>query len=67
MKEEKLVCACRHVTVGDIVKTVAGGARNFEDVQAMTGVARSCCRCRGYAENVFRAALEESQHQTKTS
>lgn len=65
MKREKVVCPCRHVTVEDVMRAVAGGARNFTEVQNETGIARSCYRCREYAEHVFAAVLAEYEENDK--
>ncbi len=65
MREGKIVCSCRHITVGHITQAVVAGARSFTEVQREIGVARSCCRCREYAENVFAAILAEYEQSQK--
>ena len=68
MKKEKMVCLCRHITIGDIEQAVSQGAKDFSQLQVMTGVAQSCRRCREYAENIFHAALAAyEQDQEKES
>lgn len=61
MKKEKVVCPCRHVTIGDIERAVLQGANDFNQVQVLTGVSQSCRRCRAYAENIFNDFLAESK------
>ncbi len=61
MKKEKLVCNCRRITVGDMERVILNGAESFEKAQEVTGAARSCRRCREYAENVVAAILEEQK------
>lgn len=58
MNDEKLVCNCTGVTVGDIRKAVADGAKTFEELQDATGVSTVCGSCREYAENVFKAIVD---------
>ncbi|MCI8335569.1 MAG: (2Fe-2S)-binding protein [Peptococcaceae bacterium] len=66
MKKEKMVCHCRHITIGDIEQAVSQGVADFSQLQAMTGVAQSCRRCREYAENIFIAVLKDyEQNQEK--
>lgn len=37
MKNDDIVCYCSNVTRGQILSTLAQGAKNFEDVKSMTG------------------------------
>lgn len=59
MKDDKIVCACMSVTIGDIRKSVKEGAKTFEEMQDVTGASQGCGRCRDYAKNVFNALLED--------
>ncbi len=47
MNKEDLVCGCMKVTVGDIEKAIADGAKSFEDVQTATKVGTGCGACVG--------------------
>ena len=67
MKQEKVVCPCRHVTIRQIEQAVHQGATSFHQVQTMTGAAQSCRRCREYAENVFFALLKEYEEKKEPS
>lgn len=58
MNDEKLVCNCTGVTVGDIRSAVENGAKTFEELQDATGVSTVCGACREYAENVFKAIID---------
>lgn len=58
MKDDKIVCSCMNVTVGDIRRAIKDGARSFEEVSDMTGASTVCGRCREYAENVFSAIMD---------
>lgn len=59
MRRDKVICPCRHITVGNLQDAVAAGAIDFCMVQQATGVAKSCCRCREHAQLVVEAILEE--------
>lgn len=61
MENEKLVCNCTGVTVGDIRKAIENGASDFSEVQKATAVSSVCGRCRNYAENVVKTILEEKR------
>lgn len=58
MNDDKIVCTCMGVTVGDIREAIENGASDFEEVQETTGVSDVCGQCRDYAENVVKAILE---------
>lgn len=59
MNDEKLVCNCTGVTVGDIRKAVENGAGDFDAVQEVTGVSTVCGGCIDYAKNVVNEILNE--------
>ena len=52
-----IVCLCRRVSDRDIVQAVREGTTDFGMLQAETGVATQCGRCRDCACEVFEAAL----------
>lgn len=58
MKDDKIVCNCVGVTIGDIRKAIENGAADFDEVQEATGVSSVCGSCREYAENVVKAILD---------
>lgn len=41
----KVVCGCNKVTVGDLKKAVMNGAKSFEEVQTVTKVGTGCGNC----------------------
>lgn len=61
MKDEKLVCNCTGITIGDIRKAIENGASDFDEVQSVTAVSSVCGQCRDYAENVVKEILEEKK------
>lgn len=58
MNDDKLVCGCTGVTVGDIRRAIENGASDFDEVQEVSAVSTVCGRCRDYAENVVKAILD---------
>ncbi|MDY3972098.1 MAG: (2Fe-2S)-binding protein [Clostridia bacterium] len=58
MNNDKTVCDCMGVTIGDIRAAIENGAKDFDEVQEITGVSSVCGRCRDYAENVVKAILD---------
>ena len=59
MKDEKLVCNCTGVTIGDIRKAIENGARDFDAVQQATAVSTVCGGCMDHAKNVVNEILNE--------
>ncbi|MBP2033459.1 NAD(P)H-nitrite reductase large subunit [Clostridium algifaecis] len=43
--ENVVVCGCFKVTVKDLVNAIKGGAKSFEEVQALTKVGTGCGNC----------------------
>ncbi len=48
------VCICRQVTDHQIRDVCRGGAHNFSDVQAKTGVASECGKCGKLAQTIVK-------------
>ncbi len=59
MKKDILVCRCKKVATGDIMKAVANGADTFEKVQEETKVATGCGACTKKAKEVFEEILSQ--------
>lgn len=45
MNPEKIVCKCRNVTKGDLLKALEQGASSFKEVQKATGAGSKCGKC----------------------
>ncbi len=45
MNPEKIVCKCRKVTKGDLLKALENGASSFKEVQKATGAGSKCGKC----------------------
>lgn len=45
MNPEKIICPCKKVSKGDILKAMAKGAKRYKDVRAATGAGSKCGKC----------------------
>ena len=45
MNKEKVLCPCKKVTKGDVLKALHKGAHSFKDVKEQTGAASKCGKC----------------------
>ncbi|MCF0143089.1 MAG: (2Fe-2S)-binding protein [Parasporobacterium sp.] len=59
MKRDKIACECRHITYGKIDDAIKAGAASFEEVQEMTGCAKSCGKCQEFIEYLVKDLLRE--------
>ncbi|HAC88115.1 MAG TPA: (2Fe-2S)-binding protein, partial [Gammaproteobacteria bacterium] len=48
------VCICRQVTDHQIRDVCRGGTSSFTEVQAQTGIARDCGKCRKLAHAIVK-------------
>ena len=55
MNPEKIICKCKKVTKGDILKAIDRGARTFKEVQKVTGAGEKCGKC----EDEVRAFIKK--------
>ena len=46
MNPDKVLCNCKKVTKGDIVKAMKSGAKNFKEVSEATGAGTKCGKCK---------------------
>ena len=58
MNNDKKVCYCRNVTMGDIVKAIEEGATTFAEVQSATRVGQGCGKCISRAENIVNEIVD---------
>ncbi len=59
MKREKIACNCRNITYGKIEDAIKAGAKNFQEVQEITGCGKSCGKCKEFLECFVRDLLNE--------
>lgn len=46
MNPDKVMCKCKKVTKGDIVKSMDKGAKSWKDVAEATGAGSKCGHCK---------------------
>jgi len=46
MNPEKIICSCKHVTKGDILKAIDQGATSMKDIKEKTGAGTKCGKCK---------------------
>ena len=46
MNPDKIICSCKKVTKGDILKAMKDGAKNYKDVKEITGAGSKCGKCK---------------------
>lgn len=59
MNPDKVICKCKHVTKGDILKALEQGAKGYKDVLKATGAGSKCGKC----EDDVRAFIKK--HRVK--
>lgn len=57
MDPEKVICPCRHVTKGDIVKAVHKGAASYKEVKKATKAGTGCGKCRKKIKKFIKKLL----------
>lgn len=45
MNPEKIICKCKKVTKGDVIKALENGAVSYKDVKNITGAGSKCGDC----------------------
>lgn len=57
MEENKIVCTCLDITVGDLKKAVENGATTSEEVMEITGAGSVCGACIDEVKSVVEELL----------
>ena len=55
MNPEKIICPCKKVTKGQILKAMEAGARGYKEVSKQTGAGSKCGKC----EDEVRAFIKK--------
>ena len=63
MNSEKVICPCRKVTKGDLIKAVEQGAESFKEVKKLTKVASACGKCKKEAKKITEGLLREREEK----
>lgn len=45
MNPDKLLCTCKRVSQGDVLKAMRKGARKYKEVRETTGAGSKCGKC----------------------
>ena len=45
MNPEKVICSCKKVTKGDILKAMEKGAASYKEIKDKTGAGSKCGKC----------------------
>ena len=59
MNKEKVICPCRKLTKGDILKAVAQGASSYKEVKKATKAGSACGKCKKQVKKLTKKALKE--------
>jgi len=46
MNPEKIICKCKNITKGDILKAMQDGAVSYKDIKEKTGAGSKCGKCK---------------------
>ena len=58
MKRDKLACSCRKISYGMIEEAIIKkGAKNFQEVQEITGCGKACGKCQDFIKILVRDIL----------
>lgn len=58
MNKEQIMCRCFKVTVGDLVKEIEKGTKEFEEIQEKTNAGKGCKRCVENIKDTFYKLLD---------
>ena len=65
MGEDKIVCPCKKVSKGDVLKAVQKGATSYKEVQKLTGAGSKCGHCEERIRKLIKKALKEQSKGLK--
>lgn len=61
MNPDKVICPCKKVTKGDILRAVQGGAGSFKEVKKVTNVGKACGKCKKKAKKLTKKLIKKSE------
>lgn len=59
MNPKKVICPCKDVTKGDVLKSIEKGATSYKDVKKATGAGSKCGKC----EKKIRKFIEKHRSE----
>ena len=60
MNPEKIICKCKKVTKGDILKAMGKGATSYKDIRDKTGAGSKCGKCEEDIKKFIKKQKEKS-------
>jgi NAD(P)H-nitrite reductase large subunit len=60
MNSEKIICKCKHVTKGDIMKALEKGASSYKDIKKITGAGSKCGHCESDIKKFIKKHRDDS-------
>ncbi len=54
MNPDKVICPCKRVTKGDVLKAMENGASTYKEVKAATGAGSKCGKCKKKVRKFIR-------------
>ena len=61
MNPEKIMCTCKNVTKGDLLKAIDGGASSYKDIKSITGAGTKCGECKKVIKRFVKKHMTEKQ------
>jgi len=59
MDPKKIICKCKDVTKGDILKAMEKGATSYKDIRDKTGAGSKCGKCEKKIRKFMKKHTEE--------
>ncbi|NLT11559.1 MAG: (2Fe-2S)-binding protein [Clostridiaceae bacterium] len=63
MNPKKVICPCRDVTKGDILKAIEKGAASYKDVKKATGAGSKCGKCEKKVRKFIKKHRKEGSEE----
>jgi len=64
MNPDKILCACKKVTKGDILKAMAQGALTYKEVKRVTGAGSRCGACKDRVKKFIKKHKQDAPVET---
>lgn len=60
MNPDKILCPCKKVSKGDVVKAIQQGARSYKEMKAATGAGSKCGHCKAEVKAFIKAQVKKA-------
>ena len=61
MNQEKIICRCKNVTKGDLLKAIGQGADSYKEISQVTGAGTKCGECKKKVKLFIKKQLAKKQ------